>query len=192
MPGRVVTRTSNGPQLASKSSTQTLASRRTTASRISSPAIVIPDEGPSSSLRTQICSAFGDAQKTTAGHRKLVVSLRKIQEACCYEPANSKSKSAVDFGEDEFNVELARCIIRLVGVKKGEGVGDRIVKYLGLFLKHASDKGKRFKVQYTLKTTVDDIQIFRFFQKAPWKRRNHFQRHLPRASWHTSYRSCYP
>ena len=146
MPGRVATRTSNVPQLASKSSTQTLASRRTTASRVSSPTVVIPDEGPSSSLRTQICSAFGDAQKTTAGHRKLVVSLRKIQEACCYEPTNPKSRNAVEFGEDDFNVEMARCVIRLMGVKKGEGAGDRIVKYLGLFLKHASDKGKTFEL----------------------------------------------
>ena len=76
-----------------------------------------------------------------------MVSLRKIQEACCYEPTNPKSRSAVEFGEDDFNVELVRCVIRLMGVKKGEGVGDRIVKYLGLFLKHASDKGKRMDLR---------------------------------------------
>ena len=75
-----------------------------------------------------------------------MVSLRKIQEACCYEPTNPKSRNAVEFGEDDFNVEMARCVIRLMGVKKGEGAGDRIVKYLGLFLKHASDKGKTFEL----------------------------------------------
>ena len=70
-----------------------------------------------------------------------MISLRKIQEACCYEPTNAKGKKGEEFREDDFNVEVARCVIRLMGVKKGEGVGDKIVKFLGVFLKHASDKG---------------------------------------------------
>lgn len=37
-------------------------------------------------------------------------------------------------------MEVARCVIRLMGVKKSESVGDRIVRYLGIFLRHASDK----------------------------------------------------
>ena len=141
MPGRVSTRNSTASHLSHKSSTQTLASRRSTTSRVSSPTVLIPDEGPSSSLRTQICSIFADAQRTTAGHRKLVINLWKIQQACCYEPTNAKSKKSEDFGEDDFNVEVARCVIRLMGVKKGEGVGDKIVRFLGFFLKHASEKG---------------------------------------------------
>ena len=142
MPGRLSTRTSTTSHLARKSSTQTLASRRTTASRVSSPTIVVPDEGPSSVLRSQICSVFSDAQRNTAGHRKLAVSLRKVQEACCYESTNSTSDKGEGCGEDDFNVEMARCAIRLMGVKKSEAVGDRVVKFLGFFLKHASDKGK--------------------------------------------------
>lgn len=67
-----------------------------------------------------------------------MVGLRKLQEACCYESDQRRQ----EFGEDDFNVEIARCVIRLMGVKKSEGVGDRILKYLGLFLRHASDKGK--------------------------------------------------
>ena len=142
MPGRVSTRNFTAAPLSHKSSAQTLASRRSTASRVSSPTLVVPDEGPSSSLRSQICSIFGDAQKTTAGHRKLVVNLRKIQEACCYEPIDHAINKSIDFGEDEFDVEIARCIIRLMGVKKGEGAGDKILRFLGFFLRHASDKGR--------------------------------------------------
>lgn len=41
-------------------------------------------------------------------------------------------------------MEIARCVIRLVGVKKSEGVGDRIVRFLGLFLRHATEKGKKY------------------------------------------------
>lgn len=55
---------------------------------------------------------------------------------------NSKSNNGEECGEDNFNVEMARCAIRLMGVKKSEIVGDRVVKFLGFFLKHASDKGQ--------------------------------------------------
>jgi len=132
MSGRVSTR---NPAATRKSSSQAVGLRKSTASHIA------PEEGPATSLRTQICTIFGDAQKTTAGHRKLVVSLRKIQEACVYEPTRPGKKGAEDFGEDDFNVDMARCVIRLMGVKKSEGVGDRLVRFLGSFLRHASDKG---------------------------------------------------
>lgn len=149
MPGRVSARNAPASHLSHESSAQTLASRKSTTSRVSSPTAVIPDEGPSSSLRTRICTVFGDAQRTTAGHRKLAISLRKVQEACCYEPTDAKSKKGAEFGEDDFNVEIARCVLRLMGVKKGEGVGDRIVRFLGFFLKHASEKGLRASVLCT-------------------------------------------
>lgn len=139
MPGRVSTRTSTASRLSHKSSTQTLASRRNT----TSPPLVVPVEGPTSTLRTQICTIFSDAQRTTAGHRKLVVSLRKTQESCCYGPTRPGKKGQEDFNEDDFNVEIARCVIRLMGVKKSEGVGDRIVRFLGFFLRHASEKGNQ-------------------------------------------------
>lgn len=106
-----------------------------------SPSIVVPEEGPTSPLRTQICNVFNDAQKSTAGHRKLVVGLRKIQEACCYEPTRPGKPGRQDFNEDDFNVEIARCMMRLMGVKRSEAVGDRIVRFLGFFLRYASEKG---------------------------------------------------
>ncbi len=135
MPGR---RNSIASRLSYKTSTQTLGSRRNTAS----PTVVVPEEGPTSTLRTQVCTIFSDAQRTTVGHRKLVVSLRKVQESCCYDPRPGKNEQE-DFDEDDFNVEIARCVLRLMGVKKSEGVGDRIVRFLGSFLRHASDKGKQ-------------------------------------------------
>ena len=86
---------------------------------------------------------FSDAQKSPAGHRKLVVGLRKIQETCCYEQIDRGRKLQEAFGEDDFNVEVARCVIRLMSVKKTEGVGDRVVQFLGLFLRHANSKGEQ-------------------------------------------------
>lgn len=71
------------------------------------------------------------------------MNLRKIQEACCYEPLPSKkSQKEHDFDEDEFNAEVVRCVIRVLPIRKSESVGDRIVKFLGLFLKLASEKGE--------------------------------------------------
>lgn len=111
--------------------------------RNSSPATDVPDEGADTSLRRAICIVFSDAQKSTAGHRKCVISLRKIQEACCFEPVNlkkGKSATADEFGEEEFNAETVRCVLRVLAVKKSEPVGDRVVRFLGTYLNVASQK----------------------------------------------------
>ncbi len=70
-----------------------------------------------------------------------MINLRKLQEACCYESTKPDKVGAEDFGEDGFNVEVARCVIRLMAIRKSETVGDGIVRFLGLFLRHASEKG---------------------------------------------------
>jgi condensin complex subunit 3 len=70
-----------------------------------------------------------------------VIKLRKIQEACCYELTSNLGGGAEDFDEDEFNYEVGRCATRLMAVKKAEPAGDRVVRFLGLFLSHASEKG---------------------------------------------------
>ncbi|KAJ9639935.1 chromosome condensation complex Condensin, subunit G [Coniosporium tulheliwenetii] len=141
MPGRVSARSQRSSGAVSrKSSTATLKSRASS-TRTSAHAVELPDEGPTTSLREQICAVFADAQRTTATQRKLVISLRKVQEACCYEPVKPKKRrDEEDFGEDEFNEEVGRCFLRVLGVKKSEPVGDRIVRFLGLFLKVASEK----------------------------------------------------
>ena len=151
MPGRTSTRSTrtSTATVTRKSSTGALKSTRASSARQSSNTVEIPDEGPLTSLRTQIAQVFGDAQKTTATQRKLVVTLRKIQEACCFEPPEPGKKGGKkgqaedhqDFDEEDFNNEIVRCVLRILGVKKSEPVGDRVVRFLGLFLKHASEKG---------------------------------------------------
>ena len=135
MPGRPAARSSTATRISRKSSVPTLDSRKST------PQAVIPDEGPVTALRTQTCSVFADSQKTTATHRKLVVSLRKIQEVCCFEQEAGAKNSLHKFVEQDFNAEVSRCILRLLPVKKSEGAADRVVRFLGQFLRHASEKG---------------------------------------------------
>ncbi|KAJ8105375.1 hypothetical protein OPT61_g10218 [Boeremia exigua] len=135
MPGRTTTR----------STRTTRAAAGTRSAR--SAAVEIPDEGPVTSLRTRIVHVFGDAQKTTATQRKLVVTLRKIQEECCYEPPvpvkkgkKAQEEEVEDFDEDDFNSEMMRIVLRIVNVKKSEPAGDRVVRFLATFLKHATEK----------------------------------------------------
>jgi condensin complex subunit 3 len=127
-----------------KSSVGTLNSRASTTSRVSSAALNIPEEPPASALRTQVCTIFRDAQKTTATHRKLVVNLRKLHESCCYEPTRPSKPPAADnaddFDETDFNAEFTRCVLRAMPVRKSEAVGEKTIRFVGLFLRHASDK----------------------------------------------------
>jgi condensin complex subunit 3 len=152
MPGRVArgTRSSANSAISRKSSTQTLRS----AGRNSSPVTDVPDEGEVTTLRRAICTVFGDAQKSTAGHRKLVISLRKIQEQCCYEPVNlTKSKNHEDFEEEDFNSEVVRCVKRVLPVRKAEPAGDRVVRFLGTYLNSASAKDNEIANQGDPDTT---------------------------------------
>ena len=92
---------------------------------------------------------FADAQRGAATQRKSVVTLRKVQEFCCYETnggagASRKHQLDQEYDEAEFSDEFGRCVCRVLGVKKSEPVGDRLVKFIGLFLKHASEKGESF------------------------------------------------
>lgn len=147
MPGRVsarASRTSTVGQVSRKNSAQTLKSTRaSTDNRVpSAQSVEIPDEGEVTSLRRHVSAVFADSQKSTTGHRKLVISLRKIQETCCYEPANSKTRKDDSFDEEDFNEEVVRCTLRLLPIKKSEAVGDRVVRFLGVFLRVASEKGE--------------------------------------------------
>lgn len=149
MPGRTsvrANRISNASVVSKKSSAQSIKSRATS-TRSSAYTIDVPDEGPQTSLRERICAIFADAQKGVATQRKLAVTLRKAQELCCYEqPKSSAGKKMVafdeDFAEEEFNLEVGRVCLRILAVKKSESVGDRLVRFLGLFLKVASDRGR--------------------------------------------------
>lgn len=134
MPGRTATR-----------STRTARAGAGTKSARSS-TIEVPDEGPVTSLRTRIAQVFSDASKTTATQRKLVVTLRKIQEECCFEPPETaKGRKVQDeeresFEEDDFIAEMVRVVLRVMNVKKSEAAGDRVIRFLTTFLKYAVEK----------------------------------------------------
>ncbi|PNP75059.1 hypothetical protein FNYG_11547 [Fusarium nygamai] len=126
------------PARATARSSRTSATRSSAASRTSP--VAEPVDTPDNALRTKVCAVFRDAQRTTATHRKLVVNLRKIQESCAYEPTNPDQTQADDFDEDAFNHEFIRCVSKIMPIKKSESVGEKSIKFTGLFLQHASAK----------------------------------------------------
>ncbi|KAJ6110827.1 hypothetical protein N7486_003062 [Penicillium sp. IBT 16267x] len=149
MPGRVAAR--------STSATTRRSSQQPSAGRAPSvtPSFAIPDEPSlpeaSPNLRRDVCAIFADAQRSTTGHRKLVVRLRKLQEICCeIVQKNKKGKEQEQeeivipeeetLPEKEFNVEVGRCMLRILPIKKSEPVGDRIIRFMDTFLAHASEK----------------------------------------------------
>ncbi|KAG7290299.1 hypothetical protein NEMBOFW57_000298 [Staphylotrichum longicolle] len=147
MPARASTRSTRSSAGASKSAVPraSTTSRASTVSRASSTANTdIPPETPENALRTQVAAVFREAQRTTASHRKLAVTLRKVQEACCFEPTSVKQSAtaaaASAFDEDDFNTEFVRCVLRVMPIKKSEGVGEKTIRFIGLFLRHAVDK----------------------------------------------------
>ena len=120
--------------------------RPSASSRASSVNLDVPAEPEDNALRAKIAPVFREAQKNTASHRKLAVTLRKLQEACCYEPTSlqqqqQQSASVADeFNEDDFNTEFVRCVYRVMPVRKSEPVGDKVIRFIGLFLRHSIEK----------------------------------------------------
>lgn len=143
MPARA-TRSGRASTKASANASTLTASRASasaSASRQSSLPIDVPEDTPDNELRTQVAAVFREAQRNTATHRKSAVTLRKLQEACCYEPTNTDRKTAVgDFHEDDFNQEFVRCVLRVMPVKKSESVGERTIRFIGVFMRHSIDK----------------------------------------------------
>lgn len=145
MPGRTSTRSTRSAR--SSTTTTTTTTRKSAGrTRASAANVEVPDEGPDISLRTDIAQIFSDAQSTTATQRKLLTLLRKIQERCCFEQPESKKKKKApqeeEFDEEDFNNEVTRCLLRVLNVKKGVQEADRVIRFLGLFLKNASEKGE--------------------------------------------------
>ena len=62
----------------------------------------------------------------------------------------------VDGEEEDFSAEVTRCVLRILTIRKGEAVGDRIVRFLGLFLQHANEKDAALVPE----DQVDEMQGF--------------------------------
>lgn len=116
----------------------TAATKKTITKKTAAASTTVQVEGPVatapllSAVQKAIQSAFSSAQNTTATHKKLVTTLRTLQEDC----ANNGS-------EKEFKREFIKCLNRVLVVKKGEVVGDRVMRFCDLFIRHIHEKGQQ-------------------------------------------------
>lgn len=93
------------------------------------------------SLPTLLPPIFEQAQHTTANHRKNLVSLRKIQEQCSL-VTESTPKGIKLVGEKAFNGAFIDMVNRIVTVKKGVAVADRVVKFVASYVAYTTEQGK--------------------------------------------------
>lgn len=188
------------PGRSSSTRASSAASTRKSSVPPSAPTVYIPEEPAlpttSASLRSNVVEIFADAQRAITGHRKLAIKLRKIQEVCCglrVAKVDGKKGSRLSeipdlagggLPEKELNIEICRCLIRVVPVKKAEGAADRVIKFLGTFLKAATDKGKCINLLTELNKLSKEIdltaQILRFIPTMILMRRAGYQRPLLR------------
>ncbi|KAJ5664951.1 uncharacterized protein N7477_007399 [Penicillium maclennaniae] len=162
MPGRVAAR--------STSATTRRSPQRAVPPSVT-PSFAIPEEAAlptaSPNLRRDVCAIFADAQRATTGHRKLVVRLRKLQEISCGIVRKKKGKDQdqeeIELPEEEtvpeteFNVEVGRCLLRILPIKKSEPVGDRIDNEL--FSSNEDDEDELSRETPTARLTASLINL---------------------------------
>jgi condensin complex subunit 3 len=90
-----------------------------------------------SSFDKSIRQVFQEAQNSIASHRKLVNTLRNIQE--------QYSLKGED-GEQLFINEILCCIDLVLPVKRSESCADRLLKFCVFFIHHLQEKGLHVRV----------------------------------------------
>ena len=75
------------------------------------------------SIRNAMAHVFQDAQLSLSGHRKLVIVLKNIQQR------------AIMLGYEEgFILKFVKLLNKILSLKKGEQVADRVAKFCSIFV----------------------------------------------------------
>lgn len=99
-------------------------------------------------LPTVLPPIFEQAQHTTANHRKNLVALRKIHDACAGITAPAPGNKANGggalraVGEKAFNDLFVDMVNRVLQVKKGVAVADRVVKFVASYVAYTTEQGQ--------------------------------------------------
>lgn len=98
-------------------------------------------------LQPAISKIFDQAQTTTANHQKNFVALYKIHvEAAKHTQPVQNGKSVKLVGERAFEDIFINMVTRVLSLKKGTTGADRVIKFVGGYIRVANDKCG----QYTL------------------------------------------
>lgn len=116
--------------------------------------VKVPTIDDLESLVAPLAHIFSQTQASTANHRKNIVHLRKIQDACA-QVTTPRSKGGPPrlTGEKAFVEAFCACLERVLPVKKGIVVADRVVKFVASFVAAVSPMGACFAVAFTSRAT---------------------------------------
>lgn len=93
-------------------------------------------------VSTYVPRILDQAQISTANHQKNLVALYKIQaEAAQYVEYVKKGKGFKPVGEKIFEDCLLQMLVRVLPMKKGTPQADRVVRFVGGFIKFINEKG---------------------------------------------------
>ncbi|OCF43623.1 condensin complex subunit 3 [Kwoniella heveanensis CBS 569] len=99
------------------------------------------------SLPTLLPPIFEQVQHTTANHRKNLVHLRKIQDQCATITESAPASKGIKLikgtrlvGEKAFNTLFVDMVNRVLPVKKGVSVADRVVKFVASYVAYATEQ----------------------------------------------------
>lgn len=92
-------------------------------------------------LSTSIPKIFEQVQNTTANHQKNYVALHKLQQESATHTELTDRGGTKMVGERVFEDTLLSMLSRALPVKKGAGVADRIIKFVGGYVKYMNEKG---------------------------------------------------
>lgn len=91
-------------------------------------------------LSTTVSAKFDEAQSSIANHRKNCVALHKVHLQASEIKGSGRNKDILE-GELAFGDVFIHMINRILAVKKGS-FADRIVRFVGSYIKLMNDKSK--------------------------------------------------
>lgn len=99
-------------------------------------------------LLPSVSKIFDQAQSTVANHQKNLVALFKLQtEAAAHVETVQNGMSKKLTGERAFEDTIISMISRVLPVKRGASVVDRIMRFVGAYTKFMMEKGACFPSQ---------------------------------------------
>ncbi|WVR08557.1 hypothetical protein IAU60_005612 [Kwoniella sp. DSM 27419] len=90
-------------------------------------------------LPTLLPPIFEQAQHTTANHRKNVVALRKVHESCATITEDTPKGTKLT-GEKAFNTVFVEMVNRVLPIKKGVSVADRVIKFVASYVAYCNEQ----------------------------------------------------
>ncbi|WVQ85926.1 hypothetical protein IAT38_008094 [Cryptococcus sp. DSM 104549] len=90
-------------------------------------------------LPTLLPPIFEQVQHTTANHRKNIAALRKVQDQCA-SITEATPKGTKIIGEKAFTTLFVDMVNRVLPVKKGVSVADRVVKFVAGYVAYGTEQ----------------------------------------------------